>query len=299
MKKSIALLCLVLCLLLPVFAGASAPDPERDASITLHLADEGMILKGVKFVIRRVATLDRNGRFALLPGYTLPDGDINQTTGTDRWAALAETLAQQPGDADAVAATDGRGNAVFTKLETGLYLVTANPVRTSKYAYEFAPFLVCTPGKTDGEWDYAPKADIKFSRSALTRDLRIVKYWYDNGVTTGRPTRLEAELYCDGALYTTVVLTKENNWMYTLAGVESAHVWTVKEKAVPTGYEATYSVTADGLIISNKLKEKPPAPPNIPQTGLAWWPVPVLAVLGLALILTGCFLKRKASAGDE
>ncbi len=295
MKKTIALLCLVLCLLLPLAAGAAALGPERAASLTLHLADEGTILKGVRFVICRVASLDRDGRYALLPGYTLPDGDINDAAGSAGWAALAETLAAQTVTADAVAATDGKGNAVFSHLETGLYLVTANPVRTSKWAYEFAPFLVCTPGITDGEWDYAPVADIKFSRKPLTRDLCIVKYWYDNGVTAGRPGEIEAEVYCDGELYATVKLNGENNWMVTLTGVESAHVWSVKEKTVPAGYQVSYSTASEGLIISNTLKQKPPAPPNIPQTGLMWWPVPLLAVLGLALILTGCILKRKVN----
>lgn len=299
MKKTIALLCLVLCLLLPVFAGAASLDPDRAASLTLHLSDEGTILKGVRFAIMQVAALDSDGRYTLLPGFALPEGDINQTAGAAQWAALAQTLAAQAGNTDTVAATDGQGNAVFTGLEPGLYLVTANPVRTSKWSYSFAPFLVCTPGKTDGEWDYAPVAEIKFSRTPLTKDLRIVKYWYDNGVTTGRPTAIEVEVTCDGALYATVKLTKENNWMYTLTGVESAHVWTVKEKNVPTGYEVSYSAASDGLVISNTLKQKPPAPPNIPQTGLLWWPVPLLAVLGLALLLTGCILKRKVSGGDE
>lgn len=297
MKKIVALLCLAL-LLLPVLAGAEALQPDRAASLTLWLKDEGQPVPGAVFAIRRVAALDGAGCYTLLPGYSLPDGDINDTRGAAQWAALAETLAAKAGQADASAPTDSAGKAVFKALDTGLYLVTAEPAQIGGWVYEFAPFLVCTPGKTDGEWDYAPQADVKFTRTTPVKDLRIVKYWYDNGSTQGRPTAIEAEVYCDGALYATVTLNKENNWMYTLAGVESAHVWTVKEKTVPTGYEVSYSEVPDGLIIANTLKQKLPAQPDIPQTGLTWWPVPVLAVLGLVLILTGCLLRRKVSADE-
>lgn len=297
MKKIIALLCLAL-LLLPVLAGAEALQPDRAASLTLWLKDEGQPVPGAVFAIRRVAALDGAGRYTLLPGYVLPDGDINDTQGAAQWTALAETLAATAGQADAAAPTDSAGKAVFQPLIAGLYLVTADPAQTGGWVYEFAPFLVCVPGKTDGEWDYAPQAEVKFTRTVPVKDLRIVKYWYDNGAAQGRPAAIEAEIYRDGELYATVTLNKENNWMYTLAGLESAHEWTVKEKTVPTGYEASYSEAPDGLIIANTLKQKPTAPPDIPQTGLAWWPVPVLAVLGLVLILTGCLLRRKVNADE-
>ena len=67
MKKIIALLCLAL-LLLPVLAGAEALQPDRAASLTLWLKDEGQPVPGAVFAIRRVAALDGAGRYTLLPG---------------------------------------------------------------------------------------------------------------------------------------------------------------------------------------------------------------------------------------
>ena len=35
-----------------------------------------------------------------------------------------------------------------------------------------------------------------------------------------------------------------------------------------------------------------PEDPRLPQTGMLWWPVPVLAAAGLLLIVMGCIRRR-------
>ena len=74
---------------------------------------------------------------------------------------------------------------------------------------------------------------------------------------------------------------------------------------MPEGY--TVSISREGItfVITNTLKpfEEPEPTPtpgtpdtpgeNLPQTGVLWWPVPLLAVLGALLLLLGWGLRRR------
>jgi hypothetical protein len=301
MKKRIILLCLVLCLLLPAMAQAAALQPDHAASLTLRVTDEGAGLAGVRFEVFRVAAVDENARFTLLEGYHAGNVDINRVEGAAAWASLAETLAAQVTAPTAAAVTDPSGEAVFANVKTGLYLAVGYPIEIVDTAYDFAPFLVSVPGKQGDTWVYAAQADVKHTETGLLRDVRIIKYWQDGNRTAYRPEQITVGLYCDGVLHSTAVLNAANGWMQTYQGLAAAHTWTVQELEVPANYTVSYTVSDDALIVVNTLQANPldPSnPDNIPQTGLLWWPVPVLAVLGLVLILTGCLLRRKVNADE-
>ena len=52
----------------------------------------------------------------------------------------------------------------------------------------------------------------------------------------------------------------------------------------------------DSVKFTNVYEEPPtPPPPELPQTGQLWWPVPVLAVLGIVCVLFGWMLRRRDS----
>lgn len=302
MKKSMIFLCLVLCLLLPVFAQADAPQPDHAASLTLRVTDDGAGLAGVHFDVYRVAAMDEHGRFSLLTGYDAGTADINRTEGAAAWAALAQSLAAQTGEPAAAGVTNEQGHAVFTGLKTGLYLAVGHPAEIGHSAYNFAPFLVSVPGKNGDTWVYDAAADVKYTETGLLRDLQIIKYWRDDNRLTYRPETIQVGLYCDGALYATATLNAANGWKQTYQGLEAAHVWSVQELAVPESYSVTYTVSEDAHIVINTLEVKPTNPNKpeyIPQTGLLWWPVPVLAVAGLALLALGLMLRRKWSIDHE
>lgn len=291
MKKTITLLCLVLCLLLPV--AAQAVQPDRAASLTLRLVDEGEPLPGASFAVYRVAAMNTDARFELLDGFDAGGMDINRMETAAAWAQLADLLAARVGEPTATGTTGQWGEAKLEGLATGLYLVLGQPVEIGSSAYDFAPFLVSVPGKQSDQWQYDVVAEVKFSETGLTRSLRVVKYWYDGGNTLGRPQSILVGLYCDGMLYTTVELTAANSWMHTFTDLPSAHQWTVEELSIPAGYSVAYSTNEDALILTNSAVNMPTTAPDIPQTGLVWWPVPLLAVLGLGFVVAGLVLRQK------
>ena len=295
MKKWMPLLCLVLCLLLPLSVFAERVQPDHPASLTLRVAYGGVGLPGATFTVYRVAEMDQEARFVMLDGYQAGDVDINQVEGAASWASLAERLSAQAGTPAGSAVTDQKGHALFPELKSGLYLVMGQPLISGDYVYEYAPFLVAVPDKEGQQWQYEATADVKVQPRPLLFDMQVVKYWKDAGYVDQRPKEITVELYRDGAVVDTVKLTARNRWKHTFIGLERTHQWMVREETVPSGYQATYDQQNDAQIITNTYVKQVPGQQVIPQTGLMWWPVPVMAVLGIALVIIGLIVRRKWS----
>lgn len=97
------------------------------------------------------------------------------------------------------------------------------------------------------------KEQVQAPESKLT-SVSVKKKWEDNGID--RPKSITVQLYRNNKAYgAPVVLNEGNNWKYTWSNMEGAYNWTVEEKDVPEGYEAT--ITHEGnswTIINVKLK---------------------------------------------
>ena len=97
------------------------------------------------------------------------------------------------------------------------------------------------------------------------------------------------------------MLNEQNNWRHTWEQLPADHEWLVAEDPVP---DYSTSIELEGITFTVKnsnTRINPPAPPTpptpepqLPRTGLYWWPVLVLAVAGL-LFLTAGFLRRRTS----
>ena len=88
-------------------------------------------------------------------------------------------------------------------------------------------------------------------------------------------------------------ISRTDSWQYTWSGLPRYNpdgteiVWAIQENAVP-GYISSIRETGDTFILTNTPEHQ-----KLPQTGLLWWPVPVLAAAGLLLLILGTLLKRK------
>jgi len=128
-----------------------------------------------------------------------------------------------------------------------------------------------------------------------------------------RPDEVVVELLKDGTVYDTVRLNAKNPALdhgaryavfvraLRVVGIDDKEgiavarnadggteiVWTIQENAVP-GYISSIRETGDTFILTNTPEHQ-----KLPQTGLLWWPVPVLAAAGLLLLILGTLLKRK------
>lgn len=167
--------------------------------------------------------------------------------------------------------------------------------------------------------------------------VQVLKVWHDENPPT-RPISATVALYGDGVLYDTVTLEQSNNWRHSWTGLSALTVWTVAEVDVPDGYivsvgqdNGLYGVTnstpeddegstnptepSDPTEPSNPTEPsepsepseptsepstQPPLPdePELPNTGLLWWPVPVMGVCGIVCLAFG-IARRRGSDNEE
>lgn len=93
-------------------------------------------------------------------------------------------------------------------------------------------------------------------------------------------------------MYDTVTLSERNNWKHTWNDLDEDYSWRVVEYDTPEGYTVTVDRQGITFIMTNSRTEEipdepTPTGPDLPQTGMLWWPVPILACAGLFLFLIG------------
>ena len=145
--------------------------------------------------------------------------------------------------------------------------------------------------------------DVKNSK--MTK-YTLKKVWdNERDILEYRPDGIDVEIYLDGEVYETVNLNKDNDWTYQWNSDENGD-WNFKELDVPEQYEVAIKIGENNITITNRLRDDvtgtpQPEPPkddtttdeDIPQTGQLWWPVPVMAVVGVLLIVLGLKLGFK------
>lgn len=167
--------------------------------------------------------------------------------------------------------------------------------------------------------------------------VHVLKVWHDKNAPD-RPVSATVALYGDGTLYDTIVLDQTNAWQHQWTGLSSLIAWTVVEVDVPEGYIVSvgrnnelYGVTNsipgddEGSTTPTEPTEPegptepdeptrpdettrpeeptrplppPPEKPEIPNTGLLWWPVPVLCLAGIVCLAIG-ILRRRGNNDEE
>lgn len=154
-------------------------DNTQMGSLTVQSNYSGQALTDMPFAIYRVADVSRYGMFTLLPQYEESGAAVNKLEQSDAldWRTQAQKLAQwiqtNHLSADAEKSTNKNGTAVFSQLDTGLYLVIGSDTKVSGTQYHSAPFLVSVPEQTSDStaWTYAVMANPKSEPSGShTRD---------------------------------------------------------------------------------------------------------------------------------
>lgn len=326
MKKTwlrVVLLALTAVFLLSSVALAIDPIVlDHDVELTIRYQDGNVPLVGARFDLYRVADTSEFAEFTL-------SGDFKdypvKLDGLDNagWQAAANTLAGYAA-ADGLTpldsgVTDRNGLLTFPTgegtLTPGLYLVVGWRHTAGNYVYTPEPFLISLPNRAadEDQWTYQVEVEPKFDRTQLpppdeTTERRVLKVWKD-GDGKNRPQSVTVMLLKDGVVYDTVVLDESNGWRYSWDKLEAGHTWTVVEKPVD-GY--TVTVTREGVtFVVENTSETPTVPtpsdqpdqpnepnePALPQTGLLWWPVPVLLAAGLLLLALGQ-LKRRGKQNE-
>lgn len=292
----------ILVMLCPLSAMAASTDYTPQLTIKYPLSD-------VTFDFYKVADFSSTGIFELEDNFDMLSmevadlkllEDAPEEMTADKWRTLSMTLDSYVHgmeiEPDFSMDTDENGNLVCS-VEEGLYLLVAEAKLYGKDLYIPPANLVTVPNRdVEGKWQYKVAIDYtsKVEIRPMLEEYTVQKIWVnDEDSKKDRPEKIVVDLYMDKETkpYDTVTLNIANDWKYTWERLPIGHKWTAVEREVPAHYKV--SITSAGNIISiTNEYTKPEIPPNIPQTGQLWWPVPLLAVLGTVSFAIGWARRR-------
>ncbi len=279
-------------------------DLGQEGVLNLYFGENGTGFSEVAFSIYRVASVSEDGAYRLTSDFEQYSVSL-ENLDSSGWRALTQTL-------DAYVARDGivplitretgqDGRFQLTGLSVGLYLVTGGQYVDGNTVYTPEPMLVSIPGQAiDGEWDYSVEVSCKFDKedtadSSVSR--KVQKVWKDDGNKEKRPENITVQLLKNGNVVDTVVLSQENNWEYTWSDLDGRSKWQIVEANVPNGYTVTTTQESNIFVLTNTYPSKQPS--KLPQTGMLWWPAPLLVCVGLLFLITGIILRYKQDDPHE
>lgn len=294
-------LCLITALIYTmspcVFAVAEF-DVNTPCSVTLDCSSNSNGMGNMLFHLYRVADGSEATGFTLSGDFA--EYRVNLRNLDDSgWSAAAYTLAAYtvPDNIQPIQSATANGSRYidFDKLSNGLYLLVGESVTINDNIYTAVPTLVSLPDlQADNTWIYDLNIKPKFVVQNVlnphhTVDVSVVKIWNDDGHTEMRPDSIEINLLCNGKLYERRNLTAEDYWRHTWMGLSSDCNWSVVERNVSDEYTVISAADNTMLTITNTSTNKTYSKPDtkdwvtsntLPQTGLLWWPVSLMAASG-------------------
>lgn len=288
--------------LLHVYA-YDAVDVEKISSITISYLDEGSPIQGAEFRIYRIASVDKSIFFTLTEEFQSLDVQVNDLS-DEGWMSLADTLkgyivSNQIQCLSSVS-TDAYGNAAFTGLLPGLYLVLSDPYISNSTKYSTIPYIVSLPNLEDDIWNYDVTSTPKHSKVDIgsNQEISALKIWKDEGHENDRPSKISVSLYQNQTLYDVEELSVNNDWTYTWQDLDARSDYTIVENDrdssysfsgewVNNVYQLTNTYKTGSSIVSTSSNEQ------LPFTGIIWWPIPVIALVGLGFYIIGYQQKKK------
>ncbi|MCU6736294.1 Cna B-type domain-containing protein [Diplocloster agilis] len=287
-----------------VFAAGNV-DLSQKATLTVKYFYAGRVpITDAEFTLYRIGTISESGELIVdrrFSGYRIR----LDFTDEEDWSTMARTLygylQRDRIPSIATGSTNGKGILVIPDLPVGLYLLAGGDASDGDYTYSSEPFFLILPTLNDeGVWEYdvtvKPKCYREHNPPERTVSRKVIKVWKEDEGRS-RPRQITVQLLCDGSIFDVQTLNAGNNWRYEWKNLDAQYEWTVVEEIVPTDY--TVRITREGttFIVTNTYQaEQPPPPPDkpeLPQTGMLWWPVFLAAGIGVLSVAVGVFLKRK------
>lgn len=309
-KKSLAVRisgAILLCLLLLLPACAAA----GDNTLIIQLPDSYKQMEEMTFTLYQLAEYT-NGRITTLPAFSAfgemdymhPEQYLKTADNPNPNPDLVKYIEEKkisPVRKDGKdAAPVKNGQVTWEKLDSGVYLFVGSLGKIDGKFYEPGAWMILLRG---GEKLEATVKLTERKPSALT----VYKDW-DDGNYSGRPTKIIVCLRRNGEHFADRELKPENKWSYAWDGLSEEYTWDVIEKTnlAEKGYkEPVYTTTKetkdDHVEVTIKITNTRPhgKDTTLPQTGLDWWPVAIMAIAGMTMFFLGWLRRRQEENDDE
>ena len=162
----------------------------------------------------------------------------------------------------------------------------------------------------------------------------VMKVWKDNdNAAEQRPQEVVVQLLRNGQVYDTVTLSDANGWKHSWINLDRTAQWQLVEQNVPENYTVLVEPNGNTFVVTNTytetipdeeipggdggggggsggnnvggnseeeiLEEDVPLAPALPQTGVLWWPVQMLTIIGLSLFSLGWLDARRGKKDTD
>ena len=214
------------------------------------------------------------------------------------------------------------GNYTYTPAH---YLMTLLMLNTETDAWEYD---VLGGNKYTRRYDSGGGGDKDNDGEKISRN--VMKVWEDrDDAAKVRPESITVQLLCDGEVYDTVTLSAENHWKHSWVGLDADADWQLVESDVPDGYTVLVGQEGTTFVVTNtyrdddhddnddeelddgdvptggkdggdddELLDEDIPLGGLPQTGVLWWPVQLLTLVGITLFALGWADGRKKGSED-
>jgi hypothetical protein len=289
-KKLPLLVVMVLSVLLLAVSAFAA----EKVSINYHYATDN-----VEFKLYKVGSISNEGEIVLSDRYAAYSVNLEDTSAAQTLAAYVE---RDSVAYDLAVKTDSDGNAVFSDLDRGVYLISGGAVTKNKVKYSALPVLTAIYGNESKAVDISGKFETenvsggshsgsstsdknttstsstssggssttnssgggRHSSSVNPKEITVLKVW-EGGKSESEIT---AQLLKNGEVYDEVVLNDDNNWRYTWKNVSRTDTWTVVEKAVPSGYQVSMEKSGTTFVLTNSPKPISSETPGVTENSI-------------------------------
>lgn len=237
--------------------------------------------------------------------------------------------------------SDEKGN-VKASLPEGIYLVVPGSYDKDGKTYTAAPFIMKVQPLLSGN-----EIKVKYGQEISKTEIVLSKVWLGADESKWKEN-VTVDVFTDGALFKTVILSAENMWKQTVSEIPAMAEIAIYEHKIP-GYFSVINLEGNTYTIVNTAYDKSnseytsqvsttttttkpditlttnpvsSSTPNstegstsvrvtssavvseqsstannngdkLPQTGLLWWPVSLLAAFGLMFIAGGICIRKK------
>lgn len=267
-KWNRVLLCVLLAWMLLGLTAVRAADPCA-LRVTIR-NDANEPISGINVDLYQVA-VTKNGTTTLTEPFadlSLSADQLLADSGADHANIVYQYVFAREVDYTAKHTTNAYGNAEFSNLEQGIYLV----LDEGGQKVAFQPYLVVLPMTVDGQVSYYVASSPKTSETD-TKSFLVVMLWDDNMNAAGkRPRSVEVTLLRDDIPVRKVTLSADNSWQHQFYQLPTNGEYSVRIDPI-SQYTTTYDLRGDSCIILNKYTggggggtvPNPPGPPNPPK----------------------------------
>lgn len=275
-----------------------ADDNPQNSTLTVAYGADDLVFEGLEVNLYRVADIGADNGYILSGVFADYPINVKVVRTQEEWRTIATTLASfivADGISPTVTATtDNNGEVCFEGLTKGLYLVFGVQCEKNGMVYVFENFFSTLPRPDESG---VPQYDVKaipkhtsYVPEPNEIEYKVIKQWKDDSYDK-RPISVEIEIYDDGELVSTEVLSSENNWCYTWKGVDDGSKWTVVERNIAEGYTVTVTEDETTFIVTNAYTAVTP-PPQTGDVAVVWPYVLSLFSIGAILMLLSVGFKR-------